>query len=116
MGYTVYAKCPCGYQSTGLSVGASRDTFRHLCAFPAYCTTGEHLITVNLFSDPLHCVDGHEGSILPYDNAALSGGAGQNMVAGWMFKDQERVLTDGPYLCPKCQDVTMQFENGGTWD
>jgi hypothetical protein len=38
------------------------------------------------------------------------------MVAGWMFKDQERVLTDGPYLCPKCQDVTMQFENGGTWD
>src|SRR5438093_13416736 len=59
MGFTAVASCTCGYESPELLIGCG-DSCDRECLFPAYCTEGGHLVTVNLFDKPLQCPSGHQ--------------------------------------------------------
>ena len=114
MGSSVVAVCPCGYKTPPLMIGGGMSNFNEYCAFPAYCAKGNHLLTINLFDNSRRC---HRAKPTPYDNAALVGDLGENVVASWKFGEQSAVLTDGHYFCPDCHNNTLQFSNYGLmWD
>ncbi|KAA6182588.1 hypothetical protein F2Q65_17570 [Thiohalocapsa marina] len=117
MGSSVIATCSaCGYQSEPLMIGGGMADFHALCAFPAYCAKGNHLLTINLFDDPCRCRT-HRAVALPYNDPALVGEAGRNIVVSWNFDNRTAILTDGRYFCPACHQNTLSFADYGLmWD
>lgn len=118
MGCSIIAACDtCGFQSEPLMIGGGMQDFHRLCAFPAYCAKGDHLLTVNHFDSPPRCAE-HDSIATPYDDAALIGEPGSACVVTWRYgSDHEAVLTDGHYFCPDCHRNTLRFSDYGLmWD
>lgn len=117
MGASVIAKCACGYRTPTLMIGGGMTSYRSYCAFPAYCSEGSHLVTVNMFDRPLQCPDGHGAEPLPYNSPSLIAERGAAVVASWQFGTGELQLTDGRYFCPACRQETLSFTEGEfLWD
>ena len=117
MGFSVLASCPCGYRSPELMIGGGMASFRHLCAFPAYCSSGGHLVIINMFDEPLRCPCGDIKTPVPYDDESLVGVIGERVVAEWRLGPQIFQLTDGSYLCPECRELSLTFSVGDImWD
>ena len=119
MGCSVVASCPCGYQSSLLMIGGGMMDFTYSCAFPAYCSEGKHLVTVNMFDKPRRCPDGHLKASIPYNDASLINVPGTIEVTSWKYSDHEpeAQLTDGLYFCPICHAFSLTFIDGGLlWD
>ena len=117
MGSSVIAKCTCGFETPPLMIGGGMMNFMEFCAFPAYCAKGSHLVTVNMFDNPLRCSKRHKAPPVPYIDESLTKERGVKIVAEWNFEDRELELTDGQYFCPSCHEFTMTFIEGGVmWD
>jgi hypothetical protein len=97
-------------------IGGGMSNFMEYCAFPAYCAKGNHLMTINLFDNPPRCRK-HRAEPTPYDDAALIGELGENVVASWNYDERTATLTDGYYFCPACHNFTLRFSDyGPMWD
>jgi hypothetical protein len=117
VGCSALASCSCGYHSRLLAIGGGRTDFHYRCAFPAFCSEGRHLVTVNMFNKRRRCPDGHDAEPVPYDNEALVKKPGEHVVADWNVENLHLRLTDGCYLCPACLSPTLTFTKGHlTWD
>lgn len=118
MGVSAIARCSCGYVTPPLMIGGGMASYRHLCAFPAFCSGGDHLVMVNMFERPLRCPDGHRSEPVPYDSPPLVAERGTTVVASWRLgPDRALELTDGRYLCPACHRESLSFADGGIlWD
>ena len=118
MGSTSIASCPCGFVSSELLIGCGMDG-PDPDFFPAYCEGGRHLVELNLCAHPCNCPAGHPTEPVPYNDKSLIGTIGQTLPSHLnLFGDpNDRVLTDGSYLCPECQQFTLTFREGGSvWD
>lgn len=118
MGTSVIATCSaCSYESPPLMIGGGMANFHELCGFPAYCAKGDHLLTINLFDASPRCQE-HRSAATPYDDPALVGEPGLNIILSWCYgDDRNAVLTDGCYFCPACHQVMLKFSDHGLmWD
>jgi len=110
MGHSVDARCVCGYTLDELLIGAGKLNFRTVCAHPALCAQGRHVVTVNLFDAVHPCPDGHSGPVLPYATTPeLQVSPGSESVSTW----GEFELNDGGYRCPQCGGYTLHFSDAG---
>lgn len=117
MGCSVTAKCKCGYESPLLMIGGGMLSSGKECLFPAYCSQGDHLVTVNLLEQPCQCPDKHLTGPVPYTHHSQIGEVGNVEVSSWGFGSERIVLTDGSYFCPACHQLTLRFTKGGLmWD
>ena len=119
MGCSVIASCGCGVQEF-IQVGGGMLTFTTECWFPAMCRSCHSLVIVNLLRKEMRCPKCGSRKVIPYDDPSLIRVTGDEIVASWNVESlspSERVLTNGRYMCPKCGDPTLSFEDGGLmWD
>ena len=98
-------------------IGGGMYSYDKECFFPAYCSGGHHLVTVNLARKRLRCPTGHKTEPVPYNHESLVAQLGKEIVADWLLGDRVVALTNGTYLCPRCQNPTLTFSEGEVmWD
>ncbi len=106
MGHVISASCTCGYSEESLSIGAGMLDHTTVCRHPAYCAAGRHVVTVNLFEQPLTCPEGCAGTPLPYCNTpSLQIKRGKGRVSDW----DGLTINTGLYKCPRCEAYSLQF-------
>lgn len=112
MGSQVKAMCECGYTKE-LLIGSGRLNFKTLEYFPCYCDGCHEMVQGNLKADKLICPNCSSQKVTPYNNKYLIGKIGSQIVE----QSFDNVLTDGFYKCPKCNELKLQFFQGGIlWD
>lgn len=110
MGHAVDATCACGSAVAELKVGGGKPDFETVCAHPALCEHGAHLVTVNLHDRVHRCPEGHASHPLPYATTPeLQRTPGSDTVSTW----GEFELNDGGYRCPRCREFTLHFTHSG---
>ncbi len=143
MGAMARASCDCGY-TTPLLLGGGMASFETVCLFPLYCRSCRALECANVFESPLVCPECKGVDVLAYDAPELADHnfhsapddvgevdvladdapepadePGRREVFSWHVGDRigrTLRLTNGRYLCPACQRMSLQFENTGCWD
>ena len=90
------------------------------CYFPCLCESCHNLVRVNLLAEKPECPDCGAANPVPYDDPRLMGTAGERVIAEWNMEERlgrRLILTDGSYICPKCEQMTLRFADGGLcWD
>jgi hypothetical protein len=110
MGSSVKASCKCGYGESIL-IGGGMLNFKTTCLFPCLCEDCKEVVQGNLLAKRTKCPKCGKTGIIPYDDPKLidwnvSGKLGRSLK-----------LTNGDYLCPKCERFTMTFmDDGLCWD
>lgn len=119
MGLRVIATCKCGYCAVA-DVGYGMLNPLTLCFFPCMCERCKNVVQVNILDVQPECPLCKSKNVTPYNDPKLSDGAGEEMVVLVnipYMKCSNFVLTDGNYLCPKCQNVMLRFTKSDmVWD
>ena len=121
MGTSVVAECSCGYHAPG-SVGGGMTDFEDVCWYPCLCEGCHAMVNVNLLAMPLRCPKCSSDKVTAYDDARLSlPPESQELysIADWDMTpriDRPLILTNGRYRCPKCDQMSLQFQMSGLWD
>ena len=127
MGSQVHAFCECGLYAL-ISIGGGRYSFMTICYFPCLCERCRDIVQVNLIptkilnviSKKIRCPECKSTKIIPYDSPNLIGSPGEKIVARWnpiKKGDRQLILTDGKYKCPKCENMSLKFDESGIcWD
>ena len=118
MGSSVKAACECGYSSEAM-IGGGMMNFMTTCLFPAICSDCHELVEVNLLAERQTCEACESERVQAYDQEQLLGELGSEVVVDWHHAEKGLAvaLTDGRYLCPKCGQFKLRFEEGGIlWD
>ncbi len=116
MGSIIHASCQCGYEKT-MFLGGGMANFTTYCGFPCFCEKCRLLFDANLFVR-VRCPECGQAAAIPYDDSRICLRRG-DIVFSWNVSDQfdrELILTDGDYLCPKCEGYTLTFADVGNWD
>lgn len=112
MGSQVKAICKCGYNKEVL-IGGGRLNFKTIEYFPCYCENCHDMVQGNLKADKLICPSCGSPKISSYNNKHLIGKKGNQIVE----QSFNNVLTDNFYKCSKCEQMNLQFFQGGIlWD
>jgi hypothetical protein len=117
MGSIITARCDCGYGEE-MYLGGGMLDFTTRCTFPLFCANCKILFKGNLFEKRIVCPECKSEGAIPYDNDQLCHRRGQK-VFDWRLEREigrDPELTDGEYMCPKCGQFTMTFEDVGCWD
>lgn len=107
LGETVHARCTCGY---ALSLSIGRGLMPAPECFPARCVSCRDVVSVELGGDST--CPGCGGPVTFYDDASLLADAGTVEVASW----DGHVLTDGRYVCARCDKPELEFFRVEDWD
>ena len=112
-------KCSCGLE-VQVPIGGGMRNFATTCYFPCLCEACHNVVPVNLLAQPQQCPECKSPAVISYDDRRLTASPGKGKVASWNMKEKlgrELVLTDGGYLCPKCNNMSLKFRNTGLcWD
>ena len=119
MGSKVLAVCECGLKKEIL-IGGGMFTFTYECFFPCLCENCNDVVEVNLLEEIPHCPICENENIIAYDHSSVVGEIGNKIVDSWSVQgkiNRELLLTNGTYLCPKCNNNMLHFEGGELlWD
>jgi hypothetical protein len=119
MGSSVRGKCPCGFDFE-VPMGGGMRNFSTTRYFPCLCEACHTIVPVNLLALAQQCPECNNQALISYDDPRMSESPGKGVVAGWDLKEQlgrELILTDGNYLCPKCNHLSLRFRDTGLrWD
>jgi len=118
MGSEVTATCQCGL-NVSILIGGGMSDFTTTCYFPCLCETCHNIVQVNLLAKTRQCPECKSTALIAYDDPRLSESPGQHAVAEWNMQGQlgrELMLTDGDYMCPKCNKFSLSFEESCLWD
>ena len=112
MGSQVIAKCNCGLERT-IAYGGGKSNFRRIQYFPCFCRDCKDVVQGNLKSWRLKCPNCNSRNVIPYNNKALIGTKGDEVI------DQsfDNIITNGTYMCPSCNEMNLKFQSGHEiWD
>lgn len=112
MGSQVEAICQCGLNKKIL-IGGNRANYRHTQYFPCICINCNDIVQGNLKAESLKCPNCNSTALFPYTSHELIGKKGKIVVD----RSFDKVLTNGNYKCPKCNQMTLYFTGGHLeWD
>ena len=114
MGSYVTAECTCGYERD-IAIGGGMEDFETYCSFPIYCASCNNLSVTNVLDKSIRCAHCTSVDVKLYDDDSLIDEKGQ-AVCSWYAGGQlnrKLVLTNGNYLCPKCEGFALHFEDSG---
>ena len=119
MGSQVTAMCRCGLEVNVL-IGGGMANFTTTCYFPCLCEACHKIVQVNLLAKTKQCPKCKSPALISYDDPRLSESPGTRVVADWNVQEQlgrYLMLTDGNYMCPKCNKMSLRFRDSGSlWD
>ena len=119
MGSQVTATCRCGLEVNVL-IGGGMANFTTTCYFPCLCEACHNIVQVNLLAKTKQCPKCKSPALISYDDPRLSESPGTRVVADWNVQEQlgrYLMLTDGNYMCPKCNKMSLRFRDSGSrWD
>ena len=112
MGVIIEAKCECGYQKT-LYIGSGFNTPPDISIQAALCESCKEIYELNYLNKNKGCRK-CGGTIHFYDELELMQGIPNinNILLTW----GEFAYYKSNYLCPKCNDFKMKFNEVGNWD
>ena len=110
-------RCQCGVD-VSILVGGGMLDFQTTCTFPCSCAGCASVVQVNLLARPLRCPSCTSTQVTPFDDPSLSRRTRGRTVTSWHIEKlrRELKLTDKPYRCPRCGELTLRFEEGADWD
>jgi len=115
MGMMLMARCACGYMHGPIMQGGGFATFTTKDMEPAYCEGCRALVVLNYMARRPRCPD-CGGRPVFYNDPSLQDvpacGTPERSVGQW----GRFVLPDVKYLCPLCGEMSMRFEDWGSWD
>lgn len=118
MGSWVKAECACGYTAEA-SIGGGKRNFTRVCEFPCLCTACHSMVSVNLLATDPTCPACSSSALTPFDAHELNDHSSDLVVADWDMRGQLGrclELTRSRYLCPKCLQTTLVFDEMGLFD
>lgn len=112
-----------------LAVGSSRSEYWTRLQWPLLCLECKSVRVANYRQDPLLCLSCHSRNVLEADSSEAWRGDGDDVYSASMFYPDTQLprrwwqfgrrkverrcrhmkLTDGHYLCPKCEDFELFF-------
>ena len=117
MGGGVSATCSCGYEATA-QMGCGRmgpEPFH----FPAVCKACREIVSADMAAEVATCPE-CDGPVRFLDEPDLQKKKGRRTVlveTTMTMPERTRRLNDGAYLCPKCGQYQLRFEDSGLcWD
>ena len=117
MGYIVDGTCKqCGYEKKEMYLCGGMLSHKTFAIFPYYCEKCGEVVTHNTLEKCLFC---HCGQLMVrYDDPTLSKQKSEapHKVVSWDIGNEELVLTDNDYLCPKCKEYALRWSRVGLWD
>ena len=117
MGYIVDGTCKqCGYKKKEMYLCGGMMNHKTFAIFPYYCEKCGKVVAHNTLEKCPFC---HCGQLMVrYDDPTLSKqkSEGSRKVFSWKIGNEELVLTDNDYLCPKCKGHTLRWSMVGLWD
>lgn len=111
MGYIVDGTCKqCGYEKQSMYLGSGWYSFQTTATFPYYCKVCEEVVVHNTVMK--HAIYSYGQLMVRYDDPTLSKQKSEapHKVFSWNIGNEELVLTDNDYLCPKCKGLHTKVE------
>ena len=112
MGSLIGAFCKCGYESKEMHLGGGFNNFMSNCSFPYYCEDCKTLFIANKLAKKANCPKCKNNNVFPYDDKRACKTKG-NEIFEWNITDDDSdktiILTDGKYICPKCNKYELSF-------
>ena len=122
MGSIVSAECKCGFKKEVMLLGGGFSDFQNKASFPYYCPVCKNLFLGNCLAKKVKCKKCISENVYPYDDKRACKKKGQE-VFEWDITDDEKdeeevtlILTDGKYICPKCNEYQLSFYSMGSYD
>ena len=122
MGNIFRGLCQCGFDTNEIFVGGGFVNFMDTCNAPAICPhCNEFLIRNYMKKNAARCPGCHS-IVTFYDDPSLqrpsTGTDEYDYLFIWRIADKDEFfkLPDTKYLCPKCRNMTLRFEDKGCWD
>ena len=120
MGYIVDGTCKqCGYEKQSMYLGSGWCSgwysLQTIAKFPYYCKVCEEVVVHNTVMKPAYSC----GQLMVrYDDPTLSKQKSEapHKVFSLNIGNEELVLTDNDYLCPKCKGYTLRWSMVGLRD
>lgn len=115
MGIIVDAVCPCGFEEPSIFVGGGVGYMGinpNIDYYPCICNACHSVARINLKANEKRCPKCRSRKVTPYNDPRLSETKRQ-------VTEEERYNSktfEGNYLCPKCNKMTLRFEDAGCWD
>ncbi|MBN2224993.1 MAG: hypothetical protein JW765_09990 [Deltaproteobacteria bacterium] len=122
MGIILRGLCKCGFDTGDIFVGAGFVNFMETCNAPAICPKCSELLVRNYIKkDEARC-PGCDEKVVFYDDPSLYDPSAKiekhGYIFTWRIADTNRFfkLPDANFLCPACRNMTLFFEDIGSWD
>ncbi len=122
MGIKLRGLCKCGFDTGDIFVGAGFMNFMDTCNAPAICLNCNEFLVRNYMKKNEARCPGCDGKVTFYDDPSLYDPSAKIEEHGYLFiwrvadKDEFFKLPDTSFLCPKCKNMTLVFEDIGNWD
>ena len=117
MGYIVDGTCKqCGYEKKRMYLFGGMLNHATIASFPYHCEKCGEVVVHNALEKR---ASSHCGQLMVrYDDPTLSKQKSKapHKVVSWNIGNEELVLTDNDYLCPKCKGYTLRWSMVGLWD
>lgn len=117
-GDIIEGACACGYSTGSLFIWGGKANYKTTCMVPALCQETKSVVLLNILSGQKNPPSCPNGQAIAYVSAELAPVRFKQIIAMWRAPGREEAysITDGAYLCPRCENVSMRFFKRGHWD
>lgn len=122
MGNILQGLCRCGFDTGDIFAGGGFVNFMDTCNAPALCPNCNEFLIKNYMKNGSNRCPACHSRVTFYDDPSLhdpSPGDDQyDFVFVWRIngRDDFFKLPDAKFLCPKCNNMSLVFEDKGCWD
>ncbi len=121
MGNILRGRCACGFDTGDVFAGGGFITYTDMCNAPAVCLSCSEFLVRNYLKKETTVCPGCHGRVTFYDDPSLHSAQqhieGDGFLFTWKLADREGhfKLPRARFLCPKCRQMALVFEDKGSW-
>ncbi len=121
MGNILRGTCTCGFDTGEIFAGCGYISHTDACNAPAICPSCSGFLVRDYLKKETAVCPGCHGRLTFYDDPSLfvtpSGAEGNGHLFTWKLAGREGHfrLPRARFLCPGCKQMTLVFEDTGTW-
>jgi hypothetical protein len=121
MGNILRGRCTCGFDTGDVFAGGGFMTYTDICNAPAICPECNEFLVRNYLKKEITLCPGCHGKVTFYDDPSLHVPAPRVEGNGYLFtwklagKEGHFKLPRTSFFCPVCKQMTLVFEDKGSW-